>query len=674
MAIICLFIVSILLMNHYIKSSLYLIFIVIFLGSCGSASKSIKSARAALNRGEYEVAADHFKKAYKRISPKERKLRGQIAFEMGETYNRYGNVARAIAAYKNAERYKYNDTLVYQQLGMLSAQMGNYKEAASYLAKHIELVDDNTSRLRYNWALRANEFKNTASAYTVKLERILASSRSDYSPMYGNSEGNELYFTSTRNQATGEELSGITGMKSSDIFCVKKDERGRWKAPELVEGGLNTPYDEGACCFSPDGKMYLTVCPTDPVHPRMAEIWISNRSEAKWGKATKLKITEDTLSSYAHPCVSPDGNWLYFVSDMPGGMGGTDLWRAKLNGSEVGAVENLGSDVNSEGNEMFPTFRPTGELYYSSDGKGGLGGLDLYCALEDTLLNKWAIKHLPAPMNSLGNDFGMTFEGFHNRGYFTSSRTTGGRGWDKIFSFSHPKLTQTVKGWIYEADGYELPEAEVFIIGSDGTNLKLGVLPDGSFETKVNPAVDYVFLATCDGYLNCNNQLTTDTIDTDYQYVLQFPLASISVPVLVRNVFFEFDKADITPESSAALDRLVNMLNDNPTITIELSAHTDSRGSDAYNKRLSQRRAESVVKYLVSHGIDEERLTPIGYGESVPKVVNRKLTETHKFLKEGDVLSDEFLSKLSTEQQDSCHALNRRTQFRVLRTTYQPKK
>jgi hypothetical protein len=187
------------------------------------------------------------------------------------------------------------------------------------------LVDDNTSKLRYNWALRANEFKNVSSAYTVKLERIFASSRSDYSPMYVSSEGNELYFTSTRNLATSEDISGITGMKNGDIFCVRKDEKGRWKAPILVEGGLNTVYDEGACCFSADGKMYLTVCPTDPTHPRMAEIWTSNRSDAKWSKATKLKITEDTLSSYAHPCVSPDGNWLYFVSDMPGGFGGTDL-------------------------------------------------------------------------------------------------------------------------------------------------------------------------------------------------------------------------------------------------------------------------------------------------------------------------------------------------------------
>jgi outer membrane protein OmpA-like peptidoglycan-associated protein len=267
----------------------------------------------------------------------------------------------------------------------------------------------------------------------------------------------------------------------------------------------------------------------------------------------------------------------------------------------------------------------------------------------------------------------MTFEGFHNRGYFTSSRSTGGRGWDKIYSFSHPEMVQTVKGWVYEADGYELPEAEVYIVGSDGTNLKLGVMPDGSFETKVMPSVDYVFLATCKGYLNANNQLTTDTITTDYQYVLQFPLASVTIPVIVRNVFFEFDKADITPESAAALERLVTMLSENPGVTIELSAHTDSRGNDNYNKKLSQRRAESVVNYLISRGIEPSRLAPVGYGESMPKVVNRKLTETYTFLKEGDILSDDFINKLPTEQQDSCHALNRRTQFRVLRTTYKEK-
>ena len=658
-------------MNKNLTTYIIILCSLFCLIGCGSAAKSIKRAQEAMNRGEYEAASGHYRNAYKRISPKERKWRGDVAYKMGDAYKRYGNVARAIGAYKSAERYKYNDTLVCLNIGILSSEMGAYKDAADYLRRYLDLVEDPAVRLNYNWALRANEFKNAGSQYTVKLERLLASSRSDYSPMYSSSQSKELYFTSTRNQASGDELSDITGMKNGDVFCMRKDEHGKWKVPELVDGGVNTPLDEGACCFSPDGnKMYITVCPTDPDYPRMAEIWVSNRSDATWGKATKLNISDDTLSSFAHPCVSHDGTWLYFTSDMPGGMGGYDVWRIKLSDAEGGVVENLGETVNTAGDEVFPTFKPTGELYFSSNGWGGLGGLDIYSALEDTITKRWAVNHLPAPINSQGNDFGMTFEGFHNRGYFTSSRSTGGRGWDKIYSFTHPECIQTVKGWVYEADGYELTDAEVYIVGSDGTNLKLGVMPDGSFETKVSPSVDYIFLATCKGYLNMNNQLTTDTITTDYQYVLQFPLSSTSVPVLVRNVFFEFDKSDITPESAIAIERLVTMLNDNPTITIELSAHTDSRGNDNYNQRLSQRRAEAVVNYLIDRGIEKERLTPVGYGESMPKVVNRKLTETHPFLKEGDVLSDELISKFTLEQQDSCHALNRRTQFRVLRTTY----
>ena len=208
------------------------------------------------------------------------------------------------------------------------------------------------------------------------------------------------------------------------------------------------------------------------------------------------------------------------------------------------------------------------------------------------------------------------------------------------------------------------------MIGSDGTNLKLPVKPDGSFEQAVSPGVDYVFLASCRGYLNAPNRLHADSIDEAHQYVLQFPLPSMNIPVLVRNVFYAFDSAEITPESSTALDRLANLLKENPHITIELAAHTDYRGADAYNLQLSQRRAESVVRYLTAKGIAADRLSPKGYGEATPKIVNKKLLETHPYLHEGDTLSEAYILRLTPEQQDACNALNRRTEFRVLRTTY----
>ena len=313
--------------------------------------------------------------------------------------------------------------------------------------------------------------------------------------------------------------------------------------------------------------MYFTVCRSDPQYPRMAEIWTSTRNDAKWGKPQALKITADTLSSYAHPALSPDGKWLYFVSDMPGGYGGYDLWRASVVGGHgIGVVENLGPEINTPGNEMFPAFRPSGELYFSSDGREpNLGGLDLYRAKEDTLTKHWEVAHLPYPMNSNGDDFGITFEGLHNRGFFSSNRASAGRGWDKIYSFSFPEILLSVKGWVYEQDGYELPEAVVYMVGNDGTNMKIGVNLEGSFEQPLAPGGKYLFLATCRGYLNYRAELTVDSLaQKEHQYVLQFPLPSISIPVLVRGVYYEFDKADLTDNSREALDRLVKVLKENP--------------------------------------------------------------------------------------------------------------
>ena len=663
-------------MNHKTKyqyTLLYLLLGAVVLSSCGNAERALKRGNAALALGEYCEAAGQYKKAYMRTSPKERDKRGAIAYQMGDAYRRYGNVARALGAYRNAERYKHTDTLTYFYLGEMQRLSGDYRGAEKSYNKFLENHPAHAGSLRgLASCAEAPGLKKQGSAYTVKMEKLFNGSRSDYAPAYMGKDAEQLYFTTNRPAVSGDDLSGITGLKNGDIFFAKKDEKGKWKMPETVEGGLNSEFDEGACSFSPDGKtMYLTVCRTDAQYPRMAEIWTASRSDAAWSKPKQLEITADTLSSYAHPAVSPDGGWLYFVSDMPGGYGGLDIWRAPYDDHGLGAVENLGAEINTEGDEMFPAFRPSGELYFSSNGRTpSMGGLDLYRAMEDTVTGHWQVVHLPAPMNSFADDFGITFEGLHNRGFFSSNRTTGGRGWDKIFSFSYPEVLQTVKGWVYEQDGYELPEALVYMVGNDGTNLKLSVMSDGSFEQPVSAGVDYVFLATCKGYLNVRNQLATDSVEVEQQHVLQFPLPSISVPVLVRNVFYEFDSAELTENSVEALDRLTNMLKENPNITIELAAHCDYRGKDEYNLKLSQRRAESVVRYLTEHGIAADRLTAKGYGETVPKIVNRKLTETHKFLHENDTLTLDYITKRTPEEQEVCNALNRRTEFRVLRTTY----
>jgi outer membrane protein OmpA-like peptidoglycan-associated protein len=657
---------------HKIYFIISLLLFTIVIG-CSGIDKTLKRGDAAMAIGEYCEAAALYRKVYARMPAKEKEDRGRVAYKMAEAYRKYGNTARALAAYRNAARYGQVDTLTYYYIGELLRMNGEYKAAEKAYLQYLEKYpQDLPAKRGYIACGDAQDLKKRGSAYTVKIENLFNGSRSDYSPAFLGEDGAQLFFTTNRPAVTGDDLSGITGLKNRDIYVVKKDEKGKWKQPEALDANINTENDEGAPAFSPDGKtMFLTMCRKDPQYPRMAEIWKSGRTDATWSKPEQVKLTADTLSSYAHPAVSPDGQWLYFTSDMPGGYGGMDLWRAQFDSHGVGAVENLGADINTVEDEVFPTFRPSGELYYSSSGRlPSLGGLDIYRAIEDTLTNRWTVVHLPAPVNSQGDDFGMTFDGFHNRGFFSSNRSTGGRGWDKIYSFSYPEVLQTVQGWVYEQDGYELPEAQVYMIGDDGTNVKLSVKSDGSFEQPVKPGVKYLFLATCRGYLNARNELVADSLEVEHRHVLQFPLPSTNIPVLVRNVFYEFNRADLTPESTAALDRLAAMLQEHPNITIELAAHCDYRGDDKYNMKLSQRRAESVVKYLTEKGIQADRLTAKGYGESLPKRVNKKLLEKHPFLHENDTLSEAYILALPTEQQEACNALNRRTEFRVLRTTY----
>ena len=467
----------------------------------------------------------------------------------------------------------------------------------------------------------------------------------------------------------GDDKSLITGVKAPDIFLAVKDEKGNWQKPEAIEGELNSEFEEGACAFTPDFKtMYLTRCTMDSESPRPAQIYKSTRSDAAWSAPTLCDIMKDSITSLAHPAVSPDGRWLYFVSDMAGGLGGLDIWRASIDGDSFAWIENVGSPINTQGDEMFPTFRPNGELYFSSDGHQGLGGLDIYCATP-TVEGSWTVTNLMAPMNSTGDDFGMTFEGERMRGFFSSNRGDA-RGWDHIYSFDLPETVHTLTGWIYEKDGYELPEGSIYLIGNDGTNEKLSPKTDGSFTKRVTPGVSYVLLGSCKGYLNHMQEFTADSTEQDRDYTLQFPLASITRPVLIDNIFYEFDSATLTDSSVVALDVLVRLLTDNPNVVIELGAHCDYKGRDTYNERLSQRRAESVVAHLIAKGIDAKRLVAKGYGETVPKVVTKKMAERHPFMKEGDTLTEEYITTLPEEQQEICNAENRRTEFRVLRTTY----
>jgi peptidoglycan-associated lipoprotein len=435
-----------------------------------------------------------------------------------------------------------------------------------------------------------------------------------------------------------------------------------------VEGELNTEVEEGICSFSPDGStMYLTRARRELNASTAVEIYTSQRSDASWSAPVKYEITADTLSSFAHPAVSPSGNWLYFTSDMPGGSGGYDIWRVNLK-DRVGSLENLGEFINTPGNEEFPYCRTDSVLYFASDGHPGMGGLDLFRA-QLTPSGGWNVTNMGVPVNSSADDFGITFAQQGEAGFFSSSRGDA-RGYDHIYTFELPKLEIWISGWVLDRDEEPVPNAVIRIVGNDGSNQKAIGRSDGSFRFPLQRGVSYVMLAGAKGYLNAKQEFTSDTAEEDAEYGVDFILASINKPVVVENIFYDFDRASLRPESKKALDEMAQMLRDNPNVTIEMASHTDRWGTDEYNIGLSQRRAQSVIDYLIAAGVSRDRLQPQGYGKSRPKVITKKLAREYPQFEEGTELTPEFIETLSEEDQEAADQINRRTEFQVMSIDY----
>lgn len=635
--------------------------------------KQVKMSDADLKfeQGEYSDAASMYRRIYRRTPAKKRELRGEIAFKMAESYRLINNVGRAGAAYANAERYLPEDTLVTLQYARTLHKDGKYKQAEKRYSDFLEKLPENAfAQSGLIGAQKADSLKQNPTKYSIKRMEIFNSRRSEFSPALLPPEYEVLYLTSSRDEAMGDDKSSITGLKHNDIFSSRKDENGKWLKPEPVEGGINTEFDEGAAAFSPSGNtMYYTHCPQDTEHSRPAQIYTSARSGGSWGKGTPLKITRDTISSYAHPSMSPNSEFLYFVSDMPGGYGGKDIWRAYMIGDMVEYYENLGPDINTAGDEVFPHMRTDSTLYFSSDGHPGLGGLDIFKATYNSKAKSWSIENMGAPLNSQSDDFGMNFEKDLDRGFFSSNRNDG-RGSDHIYSFEYPIVKVSLEGFIVDKDDEFVKNATIRVVGNDGRNEKFSGRPDGTYNLQVDRGISYVFLASAEGHLNSRMELTTVDIEKDSLYYVDFVLYSLDKPSVLENIFYDFDKAALRDESKVQLDELITLMEINPNVTIELSSHTDRKGSQEYNQKLSQRRAQSVIDYLITRGIKEDRLVVAGYGKAQPKEVTKNIVKTADFLKEGEILTPEFIEELPLEQQEIADQINRRTEFKVLSVTY----
>lgn len=653
----------------------YFIFLIIaatLLQSC-SIKARIKAADKRYDIGEYFVAADLYKRIFSKIPLKDKPTRSHVAFRQAECY-RFINSSRAEQAYNNAIRNLYSDSIVYLRLAQVQQRQGKYGDARKNYG--IYLQKDSASLLAKNGILACDQVANwrkEQNRYSVrKMDLFNVRNTDNFSPAYVSNDGDALIFTSSRqfNKKVALKSNTITGLPNNNMYMARKNAAGKWEKPFIMGEEINTVSDdEGVCSFSFDGKMMFFTRSRQILDADLGtEICSSNRAGGTWSAPQKIKVFKDSTISVAHPAISPDGTTLYFVSDAPKGLGGKDIWKATLDKGECKFIENLGPQINTPGDEMFPTVREDGSLYFSSNGHPGYGGLDIFKA---TPLKEggWDVKNMGNPINSTADDFGMTFLGKMETGFFTSNRGEA-KGYDAIWSFDLPDLAYVLEGKVTDEKGNIIPDATVRLVSNTGVNARVQSKKDGTYRIKLDKDMDCVLLATARGYLNQQNKLTTQGLTTSKSFTINFKLSSISKSIELQNIFYEFGKWDLTPASEAGLQVLVKILKDNPNITIELSSNTDYVGNNDANKILSEKRAKSVVDYLISKGIAADRLTSVGNGEEKPVVVDAALAAKYKYLKENDVLDEEFVNKLAPDQQEVVNQINRRTEFRVLKTTY----
>ena len=421
-------------------------------------------------------------------------------------------------------------------------------------------------------------------------------------------------------------------------------------------------------------RLYFTRCEAGKREKKGCIIMYSKKTGDKWSTPKNIGILPDSLVA-AHPSISKDGLTLYFVSDLPGGFGEKDIWKVtRLRpGDAWSKPVNLGPDINTAGDELFPYIREDGILYFSSDGLIGMGGLDIFKAKPQPD-GSWVVQNMKPPINSFADDFGIAFEDGNEKGIFSSTRK--GKGNDDLYSFELPPLKFNVTGLVKdEKTGAAIQGSIVQLIASDGSNLQAETGSGGDFKFALKADVDYIFLASKRGYLNGKEKETTKGQEKSRDFMVTILLTAIDKPIELPNILYDFDKWDLRPESMVSLDKLVETLNDNPNVTIELMSHTDSGILKNITLSFHRKEPNRLFITLLSKGIELERLTAKGYGESSPKVVDATIASQYPFLKVGTQLTEQFVNTLANdEQKEIAHQINRRTEFKVLRTDYEPPK
>jgi len=660
------------------KRLILLIIFLIIVTSPEATAQKRKSERAysSFSAGEYYDAIDLFKDAYSKTKKTDKNARTELVFMIAECYRLTNDPKNAETWYKLAVKSSYSKPEAEYWLAESLKKNGKYPLAIDEFKKYRQVAP---SDARADQEIRscelAVEWLRNPEAYKIDELKEVNSKESDFSPAYGRDDFGMIYFTSSRDGVAGKKTHGATGQNFTDIFESRVDKKSKWSTPVPVDV-VNSEFEEGTPSFSSDYKeLYFTRCEAGKHEKRGCIIMYSKSTGDKWSDPKNIGILPDSLVA-AHPSISKDGLTLYFVSDLGGGFGKKDIWKVTRlrEGDAWSKPVNLSPDINTPGDELFPYISEDGTLYFSSDGLIGMGGLDLFKAKSQPD-GSWIVQNMKPPINSFADDFGIAFEDGNEKGIFSSTRK--GKGNDELYSFELPPLKFNVTGLVKdEKTGTAITASVVQLIASDGSNLQAETGTGGDFKFTLKADVDYIFLASKRGYLNGKEKETTKGQDKSREFMVTILLTAIDKPIELPNILYDFGKWDLRPESMVSLDKLVETLIDNPNVTIELMSHTDSRDTEEYNQTLSQKRAQVVVQYLIDKGIAAERLEAKGYGESTPKVVDALIAGQNSFLKTGTALSEQYINTLANdEQKEIAHQINRRTEFKVLRTDYvAPKK
>jgi peptidoglycan-associated lipoprotein len=694
--------------------------LVIFLSAIqlSFAQTEIELAYEAYNFGRYCEGVAKCKTAFGKVNPKAKnakKQKGELAFMAAECLRNTDRFSEALDWYERASKLQYDkvNPLVNLRIGDMNLALCDIEAAEKAFQKYKaskhndQVAQSRLQNIDFNKAAQLNRTR-----HNVKPVSKINSPNTDYAPTMGDKKMSTVVFSSSRPGTTGGKNCQITCEPFMDIFVAEMDKKGNFGAPEKIEGvNINTQDAEGSVCFDSKFKqMFFTRCPVTDKQNMGCEIWFSEASGKGWGEPTliDLKGGNDTIT-VGHPCITPEDDVLIFASNLPGGYGGLDLWYSVYNkrSKSWSSPKNMGPEINTSGNEMFPTMGSDGILYFSSDGHVGMGGLDIFMAERVGDEIKWVKPtNMGFPINSCANDFHFVKQ--HDRkGFFTSNRPhtdVKGAYRDNIWQWELPPNLFTLDIRVSEigyrgAKGPAVADANIKIVGSDGSTWEgltddegrvyYELKPDGS--RFINEETTYQIFVSKDGigdqgyFPNNDGAISTVGMDRSFDFVKEIPIMP-KRPIRLPEVRYALGKDVLLVNdqinSKDSLNYVMEMLELYPTLIIQLTSHTDWRGNAASNKDLSQRRAQSCVNYLVNEkGVDPRRLRARGAGREMPRTiffyngdyhVDKPSNKTTEY--EEIVLTNDYINKYSKDKVlfERLHQYNRRTEGEVVSFDFDP--